>query len=140
MFSHLSKYHNTEIVFDLSEPVIDSIKQYCRYIKCLKWKLQMMGISCNVPAYIEADNQSVLCNTSIHDSTLKKKSQSIAYQMVRERATRDGWITIYLNMHGNEANLLTKQLSSEPKRKNVWWTSSIIFLELGTSVLGGLNM
>ena len=44
----------------------------------------MMGIPCNNPAYIEADNQSALANTNISDSTLKKKSQSIAYHMVRE--------------------------------------------------------
>ena len=43
-----------------------------------------MGIPCNEPDYIEADNQSVLYNTTIPDSTLKKKSQSIAYHMIRE--------------------------------------------------------
>ena len=49
----------------------------------------MMGIPCEGTAYIEADNQSILANTAIPDSTLKKKSQSIVYHMVREGATRD---------------------------------------------------
>ena len=77
----------------------------------------MMGIPCDEPAYIEADNQSVLCNTTIPDSTLKKKSQSIVYHMVREGAARDEWRTAYINTHDNESDLLTKQLPSGPKRR-----------------------
>ena len=65
-----------------------AMKQCCEYIKGLRYKLQMMGIPYDSPAYIEADNQSVLCNTTIPDSTLKK-SQSIAYHMIREGAARD---------------------------------------------------
>ena len=93
------------------------MKKCCEYIKCSKYKLQMIGIPCDEPVFIEADNQSVLCNTTIPDSTLKKKSQSIAYHMVREGAARDEWRTAYISTHDNEADLLTKQLSSGPKRK-----------------------
>ena len=63
------------------------------------------------------DNQSVLVNTSIPDSTLKKKSQSIAYHFVRESAATDEWRTSYINTHENEADLLTKLLPSGDKRK-----------------------
>ena len=49
----------------------------------------MMGIPCEAPVYIDSDNQSVLANTTIPDSTLKKKLQSIAYQFVREGFARD---------------------------------------------------
>ena len=45
-----------------------------------------MGIPCEGPAYIAGDNQSVLANTTVPDSTLKKKSQSICYYFVREGA------------------------------------------------------
>ena len=48
----------------------------------------MMGIPVEVPAYIEGDNQSILASTTIPDSTLKKKSQSIAYNFVREGAAQ----------------------------------------------------
>ena len=75
----------------------------------------MIGITCDEPAYIEADNQSVLANTTIPDSTLKKKSQSIAYHMIKEGDARDEWRTTYVSM--NEADLLTKQLASGPKKK-----------------------
>ena len=93
------------------------MKQCCEYIKDLKYKLQMMGIPCDASDYIEADNQSLLANTTIPDSTLKNKSQSIAYHMVREGVTWDEWRTTYVNTADNESDLLTKQLPSGPKRK-----------------------
>ena len=65
-----------------------AIKQCCEYIRGLRYKLRMMGIPVEGPAYIYGDNQSVLANTTIPDSTLKKKSQSIAYHFVREGVAR----------------------------------------------------
>ena len=61
----------------------------------------MMGIPVEGPGYIEGDNQSVLANTTIPDSTLKKKSQSIAYHFVREGSEQDKWKTTYVNTHEN---------------------------------------
>ena len=77
----------------------------------------MMGIPIEGPTRIFGDNKSVLCNTTIPDSTLKKKSQSIAYHFVREGSARDEWRTAYVNTHLNEADLLTKTLPSGEKRK-----------------------
>ena len=93
------------------------MKLCCKYVCGLRYKLQMMGIPCEGPAYMQGDNQSVLANTSIPDLTLKKKSQSIAYHFVCEGATRDEWSTSYIYTHENEANLLTKLLPSGDKRK-----------------------
>lgn len=95
-----------------------AMKQCCEYLRGLRYKLRMMGIPCEGPAYIYGDNQSVLANTTIPDSTLKKKSQSIAYHFVREGSARDEWRTTYVSTHDNEADLLTKQLPSGEKRKN----------------------
>ena len=94
-----------------------AMKQCCEYIRGLRYRSRMMGIPCEGPTYIYGDNQSVLANTSIPDSTLKKKSQSIAYHFVREGAARDEWRTTYVNTHENEADLLTKLLPSGDKRK-----------------------
>ena len=94
-----------------------AMKQCCEYLRGLRYKLRMMGIPCEGPAYIEGDNQSVLANTTIPDSTLKKKNQSIAYHFVREGSARDEWRTTYVNTHENEADLLTKLLPSGEKRK-----------------------
>ena len=94
-----------------------AMKQCCEYIRGLCYKLRMMGIPCEDPTYIYGDNQSVLANTTIPDSTLKKKSQSIAYHFVREGSARDEWRTTYVNTHENESDLLTKVLPYGEKRK-----------------------
>ena len=93
-----------------------TMKQCCEYIRSLRYKLRMMGIPVEGPAYIHGDNQSVLCNTSRPDSTLKKKSQSIAFHFVREGVARDEWRTAYMNTHYNEADLLTKVLPHGEKQ------------------------
>jgi hypothetical protein len=95
-----------------------SMKQCCEYLRGLRYKLRMMGIPVDGPAYIFGDNQSVLANTSIPESTLKKKTQSIAFHLVREGVARDEWRTAYVNTHDNESDLLTKVLPAGEKRKN----------------------
>ena len=95
-----------------------AMKQCCEYVCGLRYKLRMMGISCDDPTFIYGDNQSVLANTTIPNSTLKKKSQSIAYHFVQEGAAQDEWRMTYVNTHENEADLLTKQLPSGEKRKS----------------------
>ena len=79
----------------------------------------MMGIPYKGPAYISGDNQYVLANTTIPDYTLKKKSQSIAYHFICEGSTRDEWGTSYVNIHDNEADLLTKLLPSGENLKGL---------------------
>ena len=76
-----------------------------------------MGIPCDGSAYIQGDNQSVLANTSIPDSVLKKKSQSLAYHFVREGCAKDEWRIAYVNTHDNCADLLTKPLVGMKRRK-----------------------
>eukprot|EP00957_Ditylum_brightwellii_P064566 4899492-Ditylum_brightwellii.AAC.1 len=68
----------------------------------------MMGIPVIGPAYVHGNNHSFICNTLIPDSTLKKKSQSIAYHFVHEGVARDEWRTAYVSTHENPADLLTK--------------------------------
>lgn len=94
-----------------------AMKQCCEYLRGLRYKLRMMGIPVNDCCFIYGDNKSVLANTSIPDSTLKKKSQSIAYHFVREGAARDEWRTAYVNTHDNESDLLTKVLPAGEKRR-----------------------
>ena len=75
-----------------------------------------MRIPINGPNLVRGDNQSVLAHTTIPDSTLKKKSQSIAYHFVREGVARDEWRTAHINTHENPADLLTKPLPAGEKR------------------------
>ena len=76
-----------------------------------------MGIPVIGPTYIHGDNQSVLANTTVPDSQLKKKSQSIAYHFIREGVARDEWRTAYVNTHENESDLLTKVIPNGEKRR-----------------------
>lgn len=82
----------------------------------LRYKLRMMGIPVEGPTYVFGDNQSVLCNTSMPHSSLKKKSSSIAFHYVREGVAKDKWRTAYLNTHDNPSDMLTKSLPGGEKR------------------------
>ena len=73
-----------------------AMKQCTEYVRGLKYNLRMMGISCDGPCHIFGDNQSVLNNSSNPDSRLNKKSNSIAYNFVREGVARDEWRCTYV--------------------------------------------
>ena len=92
------------------------MKQATEYVHGLRFKLRMMGITVDEPAYVFGDNQSVLANTSAPTSTPKKKSNAIAYHFVREGCATDEWRTAYINTHDNVADLLTKPLPSGEKQ------------------------
>ena len=93
-----------------------AMKQATEYVRGLRYKLRMMGIRVDEPAFVFGDNQSVLANTTNPASTLKKKSNAIAYHFVREGCARGEWITTYINTHLNIADLMTKALPSGEKR------------------------
>jgi len=106
-----------------------AMKQATEYVRGLRYKLRMFGIPCEDPTFIYGDNQSVLANTSVPDSQLKKKSNSIAYHFVRDGCARDEWRTTYVNTHDNPADLMTKPLSAGEKRTKfvrmlLWWLES----------------
>ena len=85
------------------------------------YKLQMMGITVDEPAYAYevGDNQSVLSNTTAPGSTLKKKSNAIAYYFVREGCACDECRTTYINTDENVADFLTKPLAGQKRTKFV---------------------
>ena len=62
--------------------------------------------------YLYGDNHSVLWNTSVPESTLKKKSNSVAYHFLREGISTDEWRTTYLKSSENPSDFLTKSLPS----------------------------
>ena len=83
---------------------------FCEYLRGLRYKLRMMGIPVSNPAFIYGYNQSVLWNTTLPDSTLKKNSNSIAYHFFREVVAQDEWRTVYINTGANLSNIMTKAL------------------------------
>ena len=65
-----------------------SMKQCCEYLCGFQYKLRMMDILVNNPAFTYRNNQSLLWNTAVTDSTLKKKSSAVAYHFVTEGVAR----------------------------------------------------
>jgi hypothetical protein len=75
-----------------------------------RYKLRMLGIEVNKPSILLIDNQSVVSNTTLPSSTLKKKHNSIAYHRMRE-AVAAGIIKVgFIRSSTNIADILTKPL------------------------------
>jgi len=86
-------------------------------IKALKYKLWMFGIEIiDDETKIFGDNQSVITNVSVPESTLKKKHHSVNFNYVRE-AVAAGIALIYkVDIGSNLADLFTKLLDVETRR------------------------
>ena len=96
-----------------------AMKECCEYSRGLRYKLRMMGITIIGPTYIYGDNQSVLVNSTIPTSVLRKKSSSIAYHFVREGVAADEWRVKYIPTNDNVADLFTKSLRNGDKRSRL---------------------
>ena len=73
-----------------------AMKVCCEYLRGLRIKIRQMGIPVENPCFIFGDNQSVLWNTSIPDSSLKKKTASVAFNFVREGVSHNERRTSYV--------------------------------------------
>ena len=105
-----------------------AMKTCCEFLRGFCYKLRMMGIPVIGPAYVSGDNQSILANTTVPESQLKKKSQSIVYHFVWDGVARDEWRTSYVSTNDNEADLLTKMLPAGAKCEGfVRWMLHHIF-------------
>ena len=77
-------------------------------IKALRYKLRMLGVPLDGPANVRMDNKSVVTNSTIPESCLKKKCHSIAYHYIRE-AVASGMARItWEPTASNLADALTK--------------------------------
>ena len=73
------------------------ITQYVEYVQGLSYYIRMFGMPFEDTTFVYDNNQSVLANTSVTDSTLEKKSNSISFYFVREGCERDEWRNLYVN-------------------------------------------
>ena len=83
-----------------------ALKQCCEYLKGLRCKLRMIDIPVNNPCFILGDSQSVLWSTTLPESTLKKKSSSVAYHFVRDGVSVDQSRTSYVNRFDDEDDII----------------------------------
>jgi hypothetical protein len=93
-----------------------AMKQGVEICEGLRYKLRMMGVPLDGHTHVKADNMSVVKNTSNPESMLKKKSNSIAYHYVRERAAAGAIVVSYEPTDTNLADMLTKSQPG-PTRK-----------------------
>ena len=85
-----------------------AMKQGVEVCEGLRYKLRMMGIPLDGPAQVKADNMSVVRNSSVPESMLKKKSNSIAYHYVREKAAAGAIAVSYEPTKTNLGDMFTK--------------------------------
>jgi hypothetical protein len=75
--------------------------------------LRSLGVVLNGPALILGDNMSVVLNTTVPSSVLKKKHNRIAYHRVREAIAARIMRFAYIKCEEHVSDMLTKPLSNE---------------------------
>ena len=80
-------------------------------IVALRYKLRMFGVPIQGPANVYCDNQGVVKNTSLPESTLSKKHNAINYHTVREAVAAGIMRVAKEPTETNLADLFTKPLS-----------------------------
>jgi hypothetical protein len=89
-----------------------ALKIATELIQGLRYKLRMMGVALDGPANVFCDNKSVVINSSVPESTLKKKHVSICYHRVREACAMEMIRIAHESTTTNLADCLTKILPS----------------------------
>jgi Reverse transcriptase (RNA-dependent DNA polymerase) len=99
-----------------------AMKTAVEQIEALRYKLRMFGIPIAGPTSVFCDNNAVVLNSTIPESTLSKKHNSIAYHRTRE-AVAAGTIQIAKeDTATNLADPLTKMMKAEDRQNlfNKW--------------------
>ncbi len=86
----------------------------------LMYHLRMIGVPIDGPAMMLGDNQSVILNTSVPSSVLKKKHNAIAYHKVREACAASIIRFCYVESGENLSDCLTKPLDAQSFYKLLW--------------------
>jgi len=93
-------------------------------LEALHYKLRMFGIPIDGASNVFCDNKSVVTNSTVPESTLKKKHNAIAYHRMRESVASGAMRIAYVQSKSNNANLLTKPLPGPELRamiSNILW-------------------
>jgi hypothetical protein len=85
----------------------------------LCYKLRMMGVTLSGHTFVYGDNMSVVHNTQMPESILKKKSNSICYHAVRESAAMGESIIGHVPSVDNPADICTKVVPGGQKRNHL---------------------
>ncbi|CAJ1933829.1 unnamed protein product [Cylindrotheca closterium] len=85
-----------------------ALKTGVELLEGLRFKLRMMGIPIQGYCHTCVDNMSVVKNSSVPESQLKKKSNAVAYHYIRSRCAIDILRIEWIISAENLANVLTK--------------------------------
>jgi hypothetical protein len=87
-----------------------AMKHGIEKLRGLCYKLCMMGIPLTGPSFIYADNKSQVTNSTIPESTLKKKCNSICYHAVQESVAMGESLITHIDSEDNLSDLMTKMI------------------------------
>ena len=76
----------------------------------MRYTLRMMGVPIDGPAMLLGDNMSVVLNTTVPSSVLKKKHNAICYDRVREAIAAGVMKFAHIPSETNLADVLSKPL------------------------------
>ena len=76
----------------------------------VRYALRMLGVPVNEPALLLGDNQSVVLNTTVPSSVLKKKHNAICYHRIREACAASIIRFAHIPSSDNIADICTKSL------------------------------
>ena len=95
-----------------------AMKNAVELVEALRYKLRMFGVPIDGPTNIFCDNEAVYKNTSLPESTLKKKHHAIAYHRCREAVAAE---TVRVAKEGTKTNLsdLFTKLLPQPRREEL---------------------
>ena len=95
-----------------------ALKNAVELVESLRYKLRMFGIPIDGASNVFCDNEAVYKNTSLPESTLKKKHHSIAYHRCREAVAAG---TVRVAKEGTQTNLsdLFTKLLPQPRREEL---------------------
>ena len=105
-----SKRQNTVEMSTFGSKFI-AMKTAVEHIEALRHKLRLFGIPIEGPTNVFCYNEAVFKNTSIPDSTLKKKHTSICYHLAREAVAAHMMQVAKEGTATNLAYLFTKPLT-----------------------------
>ena len=96
-----------------------AMKHGTKKLRGLRYKCRMMGIPLSGPSYVYGNNKSAITNSTRHELTLKKKSNSICYHAIQESVAMGESLLNHVGTRGNLADLLTKPTFGSKRQKLV---------------------
>ena len=91
----------------------------CEINDGLRYKLRMVGVPIEGPTNVYCDNEAVVSNSSLAESTLKKKHLSVSYHKTRECGAKGAVRIRYKSTKTNLAGTCTKVLTGNNKRQKI---------------------